>query len=123
MNQNLYEVWIRAKPAVHHPNFWGLQFGYVILWVMGADSSAAGESARAMFAHMPFEMAGSLIRIKKSAPLPKGIFQDETTGQWMEQSRQQALLLGFAVMILACPPGGDETGFATEFERDAVKIW
>ena len=115
----LLEVWIRAKPTVQHPGFWKIQFGYLIFWLMAEDTADAIKRAETIIDQLPFEIVGRLANVKIPNAKNDAHFP-EYVATSICSNRESAELFGFAHVVLACPPGADESGFDTEFERDGL---
>jgi hypothetical protein len=114
----LFEVWLRVTPTVNHPRFFDLQSGYLIVWLSAEDKTDAAARACKLVPELPFEIVGTLVRVKipdaaRDCRFPPVI------AQAIKGSREVAEIYGFACLPFMCPPGGEEEGFATEYEREA----
>lgn len=95
----LYKVSIKVRPLPHHPRFWDVQFGYLLVWIFAADAEKAGEAAVGVVAAMPFERVTDAVEVQTGEPahVPE-----------LESKVKEAKESGFAWLLVGCVTGTEE---------------
>jgi hypothetical protein len=53
---NLYRVTLKVRPSKDHPRFWEIQFGYLHIFLFGADQNEVAGRAVIIAEQLPYEL-------------------------------------------------------------------
>jgi hypothetical protein len=112
---HLYRVVLKVRPAVSHPLFMEIQFGYLGVWILATDPDTAERHALAVTSVLPYEVVGKgaeVVRMDKA--------ENPTDATRITIARGTGILLE----LHACPTGVDEGEFNEPFKpQDGDEPW
>lgn len=110
MNTTLFKFAIGVKPTPFHPLYYEWQWGWLLIWIYGADFESARNNAARIAAALPYEFTevnanGWRIRpmgeLKQLPPGHKCFGMPEVMENWAKN-------IGFSMMLDSASTGTDE---------------
>jgi hypothetical protein len=103
----IYRVCVRVRPTTEHPTYFEIQFGYLLVWIVGKTAEDAGVKAAEVVERLPYEIVGERLLVQK----PKDEARSDLA-EFVDETKK----VGISFQFLVRETGADEDGFATELE-------